>query len=121
GGAPAARGACGRSVGPVPTGTATSSRRVVKAAGTPRIRLHDSRHSTLSLMEKAGVPISIVSAWAGHYDPSFTYSTYVRGDNTEALKRGSDTLAQNYKIAYLVKEITRRTAPENQQGPVSAS
>jgi hypothetical protein len=28
-------------------------------------------------MEKAGVPISIISKWAGHYDSSFTMKTYV--------------------------------------------
>jgi integrase len=73
--------------------------RILKRAGLPRIRLHDSRHSTLSLMEKAGVPISIISAWAGHHDPSFTYKVYVHGDNEDDLKRGSDTLARIYKIA----------------------
>jgi hypothetical protein len=45
---------------------------LLKRAGLPKIRLHDSRHTTLSLMEKAGVPISIVSRWAGHYDAAFT-------------------------------------------------
>jgi hypothetical protein len=29
------------------------------------------------LMEHAGVPISIVSKWAGHYDAAFTQRTYV--------------------------------------------
>jgi hypothetical protein len=43
----------------------------------PPIVLHECRHTALSLMEKAGVPISIVSKWAGHYDTAFTYSTYV--------------------------------------------
>jgi integrase len=50
----------------------------VKRAGLPKIPLHDSRHTTLSLMEKAGVPISIISKWAGHYDSSFTMKTYVQ-------------------------------------------
>lgn len=35
--------------------------RLLTRAGLPKIRLHDSRHTTLSLMEKAGVPISIIS------------------------------------------------------------
>jgi integrase len=43
--------------------------RLLKVADLPKIRLHDSRHTTLSLMEKAGVPISIVSKWAGHTTP----------------------------------------------------
>jgi integrase len=40
--------------------------RLLRRAGLPKIRLHDSRHTTLSLMEKAGVPISIVSKREGH-------------------------------------------------------
>jgi hypothetical protein len=32
-----------------------------QAAGLPRITLRHSRHTTLTLMEHAGVPISIVS------------------------------------------------------------
>jgi hypothetical protein len=39
--------------------------RLLKRAGLPKIRLHDSRHPPLSLMEKASVPISIISKWAG--------------------------------------------------------
>jgi hypothetical protein len=35
-----------------------------------KIRLHDSQHTTLSLLEKAGGPISVVSKWAGHYSPT---------------------------------------------------
>jgi hypothetical protein len=27
-------------------------------------------------MEHAGVPISIISKWAGHYDSAFTQKTY---------------------------------------------
>jgi hypothetical protein len=42
--------------------------RLLKRAGLRRITLHDSRHTTLTLMEHAGVPISLVSKWAGHYD-----------------------------------------------------
>jgi hypothetical protein len=33
-------------------------------------------------MEHAGVPISIVSKWAGHYDSGFSQKTYVHaGDD----------------------------------------
>jgi integrase len=43
--------------------------RLLKRAGLPKIRLHDSQHTALSLMEKSGVPISIVSKWAGPMTP----------------------------------------------------
>lgn len=56
---------------------------MLKRAGLPKIRLHDSRHTTFSLMEKAGVPISIISKWAGHYDSSFKMKTYVHASDKD--------------------------------------
>jgi integrase-like protein len=45
-----------------------------------RIRLHESRHTACSLMEKAGVPVSVIAAWAGHYSGAFTMSQYVHAN-----------------------------------------
>jgi integrase len=61
------------------------------------IRLHDSRHTTLSLMEKAAVPISIISKWAGHYDSSFTMKTYVHASDDD-LKQGRQALAKIHHV-----------------------
>ena len=72
--------------------------RLLKRAGLRKIRLHDSRHTTLSLMEKAGAPISIISKWAGHYDAAFTMRTYVHASDDD-LKKGTRTLAKIQKIA----------------------
>ena len=72
--------------------------RVLRAAGVRRITLHDSRHTTLSLMEKAGVPISVISKWAGHFDSAFTQKTYVHA-NDDDLAQGAAKLATIYKIA----------------------
>jgi integrase len=72
--------------------------RLLRRVGLPRITLHDSRHTTLTLMEHAGVPISIVSKWAGHYDSAFTQKTYVHASD-EDLQRGSAALAKIHKIA----------------------
>lgn len=72
--------------------------RVLRAAGLRRIALHDSRHTALSLMEKEGVPISVISKWAGHYDSAFTQSRYVHA-NDEDLAQGAEKLATIYKIA----------------------
>lgn len=71
--------------------------RVARWAGVPRIRLHDGRHSCLTLMEHAGVPISIISRWAGHYDSAFTYKQYVHASDDD-LAAGRDALAKIYKI-----------------------
>lgn len=40
-----------------------------------RITLHDSRHTTLTLMEHTGVLTSIISKWARNYDSAFTQKT----------------------------------------------
>jgi len=71
--------------------------RLLKRAGLRRITLHDSRHTTLTLMEHAGVPISVTSKWAGHYDPSFTRRAYVHASGDD-LKRGRQALARIHKI-----------------------
>jgi integrase len=60
--------------------------------------LHDSRHTTLTLMEHAGVPISIVSKWAGHYDAAFTQRTYVHASDDD-LEQGRRAIARIHKIA----------------------
>jgi len=72
--------------------------RLLRRAGLRRITLHESRHTTLTLMEHAGVPISIVSKWAGHYDPGFTQRTYVHASDDD-LDQGRRALARIHKIA----------------------
>jgi integrase len=49
-------------------------------------------------MEHAGVPISIISKWAGPYDSAFTQRTYVHASE-EDLQRGQAALARTHKIA----------------------
>ena len=70
--------------------------RLAKRAGVKKIVLHEGRHTALSLMEKTGVQISIVSKWAGHYDTAFTYSTYVHAAD-EDLQAGTNALGKLYK------------------------
>ena len=48
-------------------------------------------------MEKAGVPLSIISKWAGHYDSSFTMKTYVHASDDD-LKQGRQALAKIHRI-----------------------
>ncbi|GHA07502.1 tyrosine-type recombinase/integrase [Streptomyces echinoruber] len=42
-----------------------------------RVRLYDTRHACLSWMANNGVPDTVVPAWAGHSDLSFTKRVYV--------------------------------------------
>lgn len=49
---------------------------LVKAAGVPRIRFHDMRHTAASLMIRRGIPPKTVSERLGHADVAFTLRTY---------------------------------------------
>ncbi len=53
--------------------------------------MHGGRHSAITLTEKSGVPISIISWWAGHYDTGFTMKTYVHARRDD-LSAGADLL-----------------------------
>ena len=46
------------------------------AAGLPRIRLHDVRHSYATAALKAGVPPKVISERLGHATAAFTLQTY---------------------------------------------
>ena len=61
----------------------------------PRLTLHGCRHTGLSLMEKDGVPISIISMWAGHASAEFTYRVYVHARQDD-LGAGRDALSRLY-------------------------
>jgi integrase len=55
--------------------------RLMKLAGVRRVRPYDARHSCLTFLATSGqVPDTVVSAWAGHADLSFTKRTYVHPD-----------------------------------------
>lgn len=62
-------------------------------AGVRKVRLYDARHACLSWVANNGVPDTVVSAWAGHSDPSFTKRGYVRPD-PQSVKAGSDKLGE---------------------------
>lgn len=67
--------------------------RLMERAGVRKVRLYDARHACLSWMANNGVPDTVVSAWAGHSDLSFTKRVYVHPD-PESLRAGSDKLSE---------------------------
>ena len=69
--------------------------RLGQRAGVPRIRLHDLRHTALTLMALQGVPMPVVAAWAGHADPAFTLRTYAHSQ-AHALTAASDALTASW-------------------------
>jgi integrase len=69
-----------------------------KAAGLPVYRLHDARHTSVTLMILNGVPIPVVSAWHGHAHPAFTMAFYAHSQD-DALARAGERLADVYGSA----------------------
>lgn len=68
--------------------------KLMVAAGVRRVRLYDARHSCLTyLANEAGVPDTIVSAWAGHADLSLAKKTY-NHVSADHLRQGSEALAK---------------------------
>lgn len=50
--------------------------RLVAKAGVRRIRMHDCRHTALSLMLEDGTPVKVAQEIAGHSSPAITQSIY---------------------------------------------
>ncbi|WP_051192597.1 tyrosine-type recombinase/integrase [Nocardia jiangxiensis] len=46
-----------------------------------KIRLHDARHTSGTLMHLQGVPVAVIAAWLGHADSAFTMRTYVHAQD----------------------------------------
>ena len=51
-------------------------RRHLDAAGLPKIRFHDLRHTASEMMLNSGVPINVVYQVLGHRDPAMTLRRY---------------------------------------------
>lgn len=63
---------------------------ILRAAGLPRIRFHDLRHTFASMMLSEGARIDLVSKMLGHASPAITlniYSHLMPGDEEAALER----------------------------------
>jgi integrase len=63
--------------GPTLDGYSRSFGQLVTAAGLPKIRLHDLRHTHATLLLEAGRPVKEVSERLGHSSTSFTMDTYM--------------------------------------------
>ena len=50
--------------------------RLVKAAGLRRIRLHDLRHTSATMLLEAGVPLKVVTERLGHSSTRITADLY---------------------------------------------
>ncbi len=67
------------------------------AAGIPRVRFHDLRHSAATLMLAEGVPLAVISEWLGHAGIAITAAHYaavvpaLRRDAAAAMDRALAT------------------------------
>ena len=68
-------------------------RALTETAHLRRIRLHDVRHTALTLMALNGVPLAVVAAWAGHADPAFTLRVYAHSQD-DAIRDASSLLTR---------------------------
>ncbi|MFG2506779.1 tyrosine-type recombinase/integrase [Streptomyces rubiginosohelvolus] len=59
--------------------------------GVRRVTIYLARHAILKWMANNGVPDTVVSAWAGHSDLSFTKRVYVSPD-PQSLRAGAEKL-----------------------------
>ncbi|MDH3045043.1 site-specific integrase [Gordonia alkanivorans] len=59
--------------------------KLLDTLGIPRVRLHDARHSSVSLLIARGVDIPTVAAWHGHQNPAVTMARYAHSQ-PEALR-----------------------------------
>ena len=57
---------------------------LLKSAGVREVRLHDARHTTITLLAQAGVPRDIIALIVGHDDPAFTERVYTHIDTETA-------------------------------------
>jgi integrase len=67
---------------------------LLRRAGIPNIRFHDLRHSFVSLLIAAGVPLKVVQELAGHSDPRITQQIYTHVTDDQKREAASimDTL-----------------------------
>jgi len=59
-----------------PTNLLKKYRQVLKMAELPRLRFHDLRHTSASLMLNNGVDVLVASKRLGHAKPSITLDVY---------------------------------------------
>jgi len=78
-----------------PTNILKKFRKLLKQAELPRIRFHDLRHTSASLMLNNGVDVFVASKRLGHAKPSITLDVY-----GHLLSSGQDEVAN--KIEELV-------------------
>jgi integrase len=93
-----------------------------KAAGVPVIRLHDGRHSNVTLAIESGVPVAVMSSRVGHSRPSTTSDIYFHRHRQADVDAGLviaariDAAIQSHRDAQQ-KSHKSRTQPDEKVRP----
>ncbi len=85
-------------------------RKLLRRAALPRIRFHDLRHTSASLMLNHGVPLIVVSKRLGHARPSITLDIYghlIPSMGAEAAEK-IDTLVAPVELQQIAPDRTRK-------------
>jgi len=69
----------------------------MEKAGLNKIRLHDLRHTTASLLLSLGFNLKEIQVWLGHSDIGTTMNIYAHLD-TAAKKNIAETFSKELKI-----------------------
>jgi integrase len=82
------------------------------SAGVPKVRFHDLRHTSASLMLNNGIPVIIVSKILGHSKPSITLDIYghLYNEMQSEASRLMDELVSPVKLNLAVKDPQEVTA-----------
>ena len=87
---------------PRPETYSTVFHRVAAKAGLRRVRLHDLRHTSVTLLLNAGIPVHVVASIHGH-DPVITQRIYAHTQHADAVAA----------VATLDRILRRPPGPEN--------
>jgi integrase len=93
----------------------------IRAAGLPRIRLHDLRHTHATLGLAAGIHPKIMSERLGHSSISITLDTYshaIPGMQREAAERMSELLFEQPLVAPKTPLVTETGVDQLAEEPV---
>jgi len=83
---------------------------ILKAAGIPRLRFHDLRHSAATLLLAQGVSPRYISQMLGHTQVAFTMQTYAHVIK-EAQQQSAD------KMDAILNPVAPQVAPPRFQSP----
>ena len=96
---------------------------VRQAAGTPRLRIHDLRHTAITRMAEAGVPIPVILSMAGHISVRMqqhytAVSEFAKRQAVQAAFEGGNYMVSAGKLIDAREQPARTIWPVRRSAPV---